>query len=239
MCGKGSLFGGASQQETNIANSTQQFNQQLQGNYAANYNKQSNVISQYGNDVNELANGTLPSVQGWSPAEAAAVNTQAINNAGAQARNIEQAVNTSGARGGGPSSGLQSGVQQALNESAASQVANNLSATQNANTVANYNAGRAQQVAGIEGLGTEAGLLNPNAIASEANTAGGQAFGEANTVNQQNNQAAANIAGLVTSAAGAAVGLPGLGGGFGGGGGMSGGGSGQGNSWQVADEFGE
>lgn len=206
MCGKGSMFGGASQQETNIAGQTQQFNTQLQGNYASNYGKQSAAITQYGNDVQELANGTLPSVQGWAPAEAAAVNTQAINNAGAEARNVEQAVNTSGARGGGPSTGLESGVQQALNETAASQVANNLSTTQNANTVANYNAGRAQQVAGIQGLATEAQLYDPNAIAKNASEVGQSAFGEANQINTLNNQEAANIAGTVEAAAGAAVG---------------------------------
>ena len=55
-------------------------------------------------------------------------------------------------------------------------------------------------------MATEAQLYDPNAIAKNASEVGQSAFGEANEINTLNNQEAANIAGTVKAAAGAAAG---------------------------------
>jgi hypothetical protein len=207
MCGKGSMFGGSDSQENNIASSSQSFTNMLQGNYSSNYNKQSALLGQYAQDAQQLVNGILPNVQGFSAPTLASLNTAAIDSAGAQARNVEQAVGTGIAgEGGGGGSGQTTGAQQQLKEAAASQAAGTLATNLSNINLNNYATGRSQQLAGISTLGNAAAQLSPTSYANPAISSGNSAFGEANTINTQNNQEASAIGGLVESGLSAAVG---------------------------------
>src|SRR5580692_5121730 len=207
MCGKGNMFGGSDSQENNIASSSQSFTNMLQGNYASNYNKQSALLGQYAQDAEQLVNGTLPNVQGFSAPTLAGLNTAAINSAGAQARNVEQAVGTGIAgEGGGGGSGQTTGAQQQLKEAAASQAAGTLATNLSNINLNNYASGRQQQLAGISTLGNAAAQYSPTSYANPAISSGQNAFGEANTINTQNNQEAQAIGGTIESGIEAAAG---------------------------------
>ena len=71
--------------------------------------------------------------------------------------------------------------------------------------LANYATGRQNFYNAEAGLSGVAQAYNPNATASVANTAGGQAFNEATQVNQEQNQMEADIAGFLSPAAGMAL----------------------------------
>jgi hypothetical protein len=207
MCGKGNMFGGSDSQENNIASSSQSFTNMLQGNYSSNYNRQSALLGQYAGDADQLIAGTLPNVQGFSAPTLAGLNTAAIDSAGAQARNVEQAVGTGIAgEGGGGGSGQTTGAQQQLKEAAASQAAGTLATNLSNINLNNYATGRSQQLAGISTLGNAAAQLSPTSYANPAISSGGNAFGEANQINTQNNQEAQAIGGTIESGIEAAAG---------------------------------
>lgn len=206
---------GPSSQEKDLANSNADFSKLLQSNYQTNNGNQQSILSNINRSLTPIVNAG-PSQEGYSPAEAAALNTEAINNAGGQAKNLEQIVNSSQAgKGGGGSSGLTSGIQQALNATAASSVANNLSSTQNQNLINNYNTGRQNYNAALAGEEGVASQYSPTALAGTAGGVGSNAFNEASTINQQKQQGESEIAGLATSLGGDALtaGLSSLGGG--------------------------
>ena len=146
-----------------------------------------------------------PNQTGFNPSEAAAINTNAIDTAGQQAKALQQQINTQAAgRGGGGSSGLKTGATTALDTGANQLVANNLAATENAATEANYAQGNANYNAAIGGLNSLSNELNPNQYASLANSSANNAFNEANENDQAASQEFGEIAGGI-SAIGSAV----------------------------------
>jgi hypothetical protein len=152
--------------------------------------------------------------QGFTPAELAARNTQAINTTAGNYRNAAQAVGSQLAGRGGGGNGLQSGIDQQIKASLASQAAGNLSNAQNQITAENYATGRQNFFQANAGMNALAGLENPEQFASLGNQANNTAFGEANQIQQQNQALAKDIAGGVTSLASNFL-LPGLGGALG------------------------
>ena len=192
---------------------------QLAADFGSRFATQTSMLNQLNQSLSPIISKG-PSQQGMSPQELAAFNTQAINSAGAAARNARQAAgNFSAGQGGGASSGLQSGIQKQINASIDSSVANNLSNQQLGITEANYNQGRQNYQAGLSALLSTAGISNPGEFSGQAGQGYSQSFNEANTINQQKNQVGADIAGFATSLAGNIVpGLSALSGVFGGGG---------------------
>ena len=72
---------GASSQAKNIAEQSSSLGTTLQGNYANNYGIQQNIIGNIRSALNPIVQAG-PNQTGFSKAEAAAINTNAIDTAG-------------------------------------------------------------------------------------------------------------------------------------------------------------
>jgi hypothetical protein len=203
---------GPSQAEKDQQAQSASFAAQLKSNYGTRFGQQSDVL----NAINQSLSPILaagPSQQGFSAAETAALNTQAINSAGAASKNAQQAAANFGAgQGGGGSSGITSGIQQQIQGSIASQSANQLAGAQNQITQANYAQGNQNYWKAQGGMNALSQGYSPNAAMEGATNEQKQAFGEAGTVYQQQQQEDQAIAGGISSLAMTAAG--GIGGGI-------------------------
>ena len=182
----------------------QDFSSQLMNNYGTLFNGQQKVLDSIGQSLNPIV-AAGPSQQGFSAAEDSALQTSAINNAGAAAKDAEQVARTFGAgEGGGGTSGITSGITKQIQGAIASQQAGNLGNQENNINLANYQQGNQNYWRAIGGSQALAQDYNPNSTAGTAGGVGGQAFGEASTINEQNNAEQQDIAGFLTAAAGSA-----------------------------------
>jgi hypothetical protein len=192
---------GPSSSEKSLAASSANFASMLQGHYATLFGEQQDVL----NAIKRSLSPTLaagPSQQGFSAEERAAINTQAINAAGAANRAAQQAARTYGAgQGGGGTSGLTSGVTKQIEAAVGGQVASQLAATQSQITQADYAAGRENYWRAQGGMQALAAGYSPTAAQSGAISEGSQAFGEASQITQEQNQKEQAIAGGITSLA--------------------------------------
>lgn len=201
---------GPTTQEETIAGQQESFGQTLQGNYNQNFGNQSAILGNLTSILKPIAQAG-PNQTGFSAAEKASMDTQALDTTGANYSSAARALNGATAGRGVPG-GPQSGVDQQLDESLASNSAGTLSQEEGAITQADYATGRANFNNAVSGLGQVAGQYNPNATASVANNANEGAFSEAQSIEQQQAQEDADIAGGVEAVAGAAAG--GIGGGM-------------------------
>jgi hypothetical protein len=197
---------GPSSQEQQLANQGQSFASMLQGNYATLFGQQQDVL----NSINKSLSPILaagPSQQGFSAQELAALNTQAINSAGAANRNAQQAVgNFTAGQGGGGSTGILSGVTGQLMSAVASQSANQLATAQNQITQADFAQGNNNYWKAQGGMDALAQGYSPNTAQSGSISANQNAFGEANQIQTQKNQEQQAIAGGIESLAGMGAG---------------------------------
>lgn len=196
MCGPTSA---ETTQQTNAAT----YASQLQANYGTLFGQQQGVLS----SLNKSLSPTLaagPSQQGFSGSESAALNTAAINNAGAANRSAQQAAANFGAgQGGGGTSGVQSGITKQIQGAIAGQSANQLATSQNNIQQANYAQGN-QNYWKAQGAMQELGQqYNPNSAQSGAISEGGQAFSDASAIAAQ--APGEQIAGDITALAGDAA----------------------------------
>lgn len=215
---------GPSSQEQGLAASQNSFSSLLSSDFQQQFASQNSVL----NNINAAMNPIVaagPNQQGFSSAELADLNTKAINNSGAANRNAAQAASSQLAgRGGGGSSGLESGVDKQIRGSIASQQAGNLANTENNIDTQNYETGRQNFFNAAAGQRALAGLYNPSSYAGDANQAESSAFGQADKISDEENQKSAAIEGGITSlamdaatfGAGGLAGGGGMGGGFGG-----------------------
>jgi hypothetical protein len=196
---------GPSSQENAIANSNQSFANLLQGNYNTLFGQQQGVLNSINRSLSPiLAAG--PNQHGFSGDTLAALQTQAINNAGATNRNAQQAARTYGAgEGGGGTSGLTSGITKQIEAGIASQSAGQEASQLNQITQADFAQGNQNYWRAQGGMDQLAAGYSPNAASSGAISEGGQAFGEANQINQEKNQKWQAIAGGISSLAGGAL----------------------------------
>lgn len=126
------------------------------------------------------------SQQGMSAQELATLNTQAINSASAANRNAQMAAgNVLAGRGGGGTSGLISGPEQAIRAGISSDVANTLATNQLGITAENYAVGRENYNKAVAGELALSGEYNPQSFGQGATTAFGQSFGEASQINKE------------------------------------------------------
>lgn len=211
---------GPSAEETSLQRSSSSFATMLQQNYGTLFSKQLDVL----NTINKSLSPVLsagPNQRGFSGAERSALDTQAINNTGAANRAAQQAARTYGAgEGGGATSGVTSGIDKQIQSAIASQSAEALGSTENKIEQADFATGRENYWRAQGGMDQLAAGYNPNAASSGAINENQAAFGQADTIHQQDMEASQMIAGGLTSLAGAAMTF---GGGFAGGGGLSGG----------------
>lgn len=204
---------GPSASSEQLAGSAQSLSGVMSANYNQRFGDQSALLSNLTNSLTPISQAG-PSQQGYSAGQLAALNTTAINSTGAAAKNAAQA--TQGALAGrGGSSGLQSGVDAQIlasqKSASAGQLANQQLGIQNAN-YAQGNANWQQANAGLAALNGQLSSQTTQ-LGSNANSAQGQAFTEADQIQQEKNQEQADIAGGITSLASdaATFGLGGLG----------------------------
>jgi hypothetical protein len=206
---------GPSSQEKQLEASEASFDQTLQSDYAQTFAQNQEILGNLNSVLQPIVNAG-PSQQGYSPQELAALNTQATD-ASAQAYNEEtqQAASQENAAGGGTSF-LPSGVNAQLNASIASAAENNLSQEKLGITQANYAQGTQNWQTALAGEENVAGQQNPLGYAGQTTSANSTAFGEANTIQQEENQEESDIIGGVAQGAlgiatgGASLGLQGM-----------------------------
>ena len=146
-----------------------------------------------------------PSQNGFSGATVNALDTQAINNAGAAAQSAEQAARTFGAgQGGGATSGLTSGITNQIQSSIASQQAGNLATSENQISLANEAQGNANYFKALGAQENVAQMYNPSSTMSGANQENNASFGQASQITTENNGLGQDVAGFLTAAAGSA-----------------------------------
>lgn len=195
---------GPSSAETSQQASTASFANLLQSNYAPLFAKQQGVLDSLNKSLSPIS-AAGPSQRGFSGAETSALQTQAIENAGAAARSAEQAARTFGAgEGGGATSGVTSGITKQIESAIASQQAGKESEELNKINLADFQQGNQNFWRAQGGMEALASQYNPASTASEALNAGGQSFQEASKINQENNALGEDIAGFATAAIGSA-----------------------------------
>jgi hypothetical protein len=200
------LFGGPSSQQQGLANNESNLAGQMSNAFTQQFGAQSAVLTNLNNQLTPIAN-LGPNQQGYSPQELAAMNTQAINNSGAAARNAQQSVaGTLAGQGGGGGNGLVSGIQQQIQGTIASSAANNLASTENQITQQNYNVGRQNFENAVSGEQNLARAYNPEAFGSLASSTNQSALQDANQITQEKQAAAFAPIGLALKGAGAIAG---------------------------------
>ena len=186
--------------------------QTLSSNFNQAYQNQTGILNTLNNTLSPVVTAGLGQ-QGFTTQELADLNTGALNTTGANYANAARAVGSQLA-GRTSDSGLESGIAQQIKGSVASSAAQQLSGEQSNIGIENAKQGQANYWKGVSGEQALAGEYNPQSYASLASSTGGQAFGEANTIQQQQNQLAKDITGGITSLAGNFIpGLSALGGG--------------------------
>jgi hypothetical protein len=189
---------GPSTNEKTLESSAQSFSNLLQSDFSSRFANQDAVLGKLNQSLSPIE-AAGPSQRGFSAAETAALNTTAIDSAGAANRNARQAVAGFGA-GRGSDSGLESGVQKQLEAGVASSSANQLAGAQLGITKANYDQGSANYWRSVGGMDALASAYNPSAYSSQAIGANQNAFGEAKTITDQTNAEQAAIGGAIAGA---------------------------------------
>src|SRR5277367_2433228 len=100
---------GPSGAQTSEAAATTSLSNEMAADFGTSFGEQQGVLSQLNKSLSPIT-AAGPGQQGWTPQESAAINTATLNNSAAAARNATLGVQDSLAgRGGGGSSGLESG----------------------------------------------------------------------------------------------------------------------------------
>ena len=172
---------------------------------AAEFGASSSVF----NDLNKSFAPTVaagPDQQGWSAAEASAINSQSINTTAAEYKNAATAVREEEAAVGGGTVALPSGAniasQLALSEAGANQESSEL----NSNLIANYQQGNANYQFAAKGLDAAPGVFSTANQGTEASTGAGSASATTqNDITQANNSWEQLATAAISGVAGAAT----------------------------------
>ena len=174
--------------------------QEMSSDFGTRFSTQDAILKDLQQSVTPLV-AAGPNQQGFNAPTLANLQTTNLNANAAAYRNAAMAVGGKEA-GNASATGLTSGIDKQINAGLASQAAASTAAGQNQIQAANYATGRQNYQAGLSVLGGVSSQENPEAFGSGANSALGQTFGEQNTINQLNNQATADIAGMITGGVG-------------------------------------
>ena len=186
--GQIALAKGASAQQTDIANSQQNFTNQLMSNYSQQFASQNAILGTLQNSLNPIVNAG-PNQFGFSKAETNNLNSQALQGTGQQYANASKALGQQQAAQGGGNSYLPTGAQAQQQAGLAANAANQSSSQLMGIQQAGYQQGYNQYQSAVGQLGGVAGMYNPTGYAGEANTSGSDAANTANQVAQLNNEA--------------------------------------------------
>lgn len=193
----------------------------------------SQLINQLGGEFgaassifNELQSSLAPIVaagvnqQGFSAAELASMNTQAIQNAGNTYAQESQAANEAMAARGGGNIALPSGAQSQVQEEIGTAAENQKSSALEKITQENYATGRQNYFNALGALSAAPGVFGTaNQAANAATGAGGSAMQGATQIQQANNSWMGLLGGILGNAAQVGEGFATGGLSFGGGGG--------------------
>lgn len=226
---------GASQQQTDLANSQANFYNTMTKDYNTQFANQSAILSSLRNSLSPVLSGGI-NQYGFSTPEENALTSTAIQSNAQAARNVSQALRENQVAAGGGNVLLPTGAQEAQKGALAQQSADALSNSLLGIKQAGYQQGRQNYLSAVNALGGVASQYDPTAFAGQATGAGNAAFGSATEVNKEN--AAASPWNLVGGILGGAVGagLDAFTGGIGGSlaSGLFGGGSGGGGNTTIA-----
>src|SRR5579859_1266259 len=200
-------FGGSTGEERGLEAQTSSLSKSLEANYKEAFASQGNELAQLQSEISQIRSGqTGP---GFGADELAARRSEIINQAGANARNVEQAeANRSAGQifnGSQDSSGLAraSAVRQQLSGEALSASENQKAAALENLTAQNYAQGRVnayQTAGGLEALsgayGGRAGQSLSGSLSAEST-----AFSQENEIRKQEAARSQAIAGLVEKGA--------------------------------------
>jgi hypothetical protein len=187
---------GPSGAQKQLAGQQQSFFTNLMNSYQQNFGNQQAIFSQLTNALSPILQGG-PNQMGFSAAENAALTSGAITAAGAANRNAQVIAGSSV----GGNTGVTTGGQKQLQSQIGATIGQGLSSNLNQISLANAAMGRQNFFNAEAGLAGVAGLENPVPYAGAANTAGGQAFNEATTIQNMRNQEQADIGGAVAGLA--------------------------------------
>jgi hypothetical protein len=193
------MLGGASSEEKSLESRESGLGLSLKSNYDTAFAHDQDALKRLNAEVSRIQSGdTGP---GFGAAEEAARVGQINANAGAEARNVQQAVANAGAGStfGDTGSGITSGIRKQLNEEAVSGAERDKANALLKNTAENYGQGRvnaAQTAGGLEALSggyqREAGTA-----LSGAENANAEAAKQAHQI-QQEESSGGLIGGLLT-----------------------------------------
>jgi len=194
---------GPTSQEKELQASSANFSSMLQKNYFSRYASQGNVLDAINRSLSPiLAAG--PSQRGFAAPQLSALQTAAINAAGANFRNVSQAARTFGAgQGGGGTSGMTSGIQKQIESSIASQAASTLGSQELGITQADYAQGSQNYWRAAGGAQALAAGYSPSSEMSGAIGEGEASYKQASDIASQ--APGQQIAGFVTALGGQAV----------------------------------
>ena len=190
------MCSGPSAAENNLANQQAAFSATLQQDYAQTFANNQQILSTLNGVLQPIVTAG-PNQQGYSPAEQAALSTQAIDS---NAQGYQQTMKALGAqenaRGGGQSF-LPSGVDSQINAGLANAAESNLSNEQLGITTANYDQGLQNWQNALSGEQQIAAGQNPTGYANAGIQSNQSAFNEASSVNQQSQQMWSDVLGII------------------------------------------
>lgn len=191
---------GSSAKEQSAQESEAGFMTTLQSNYNQNEALQGAALDHINSVLQPIVEAG-PGQEGFTPQESSALNTQAIDTTGAAAANAQRAAQTQSAGRNDSGNLPQSGVDEAIEAQTRTASANQLSNEQLGITEADYGTGRSNFNNAVSGEESLAGMYNPNAAASVANTANQTEFTESQDISQENNQVWSDVAGGILGVA--------------------------------------
>ena len=167
--------------------SDQAFQKTLTSAYGTEFGTNMALMNNLTSNLGQIVNAGA-SQQGFSPAELAAKNSQAINSAAASNQKLQTVIGENAATHSGGAPGVESGIVQAERAAAATQVDTGLNNTEAGITQQNYDVGRQNYWNAVKGQ-EEA----PSAFESPINQAGSDVnTGNQNTDTQANANAASS-----------------------------------------------
>ena len=187
---------GPSSEQTAIAGQQQTLGTTLAANYQNNYAAQGNILNELNQELSPISEAG-PEQQGFGANERAALQTEATTGVATNYNKAATALGMS-TRGSVPA-----GAARAQQETLATNAAKESAGLTRANTVANYNTGRANFANVTAGVNALAQTYAPTQTAQVAGAGLGNAYGSATTNAQAGAQEFGEIAGGVAALASA------------------------------------
>jgi len=174
--------------QTSALASDQAFQAQMKNTYSSEFGNNMTLMNNLTSNLGSIISGG-PSQQGMSATELASENSQAINQAAAANKNVQQAIGENAAKGTA-TPGIESGITQAERAQASTNIENQLGNTEAGITQKNYDIGRQNYWSAVSGQENAPGAFeNPLSQTANAVTGANEA------VDQQANANAASSTG--------------------------------------------